>query len=130
MKRIAVIIITLLSLTSCNDTFKKKFSYTSNENGVVELRQTEKTPFKNIETEITGYVKLNEDMTHIDSLSKNGYVMYKKDGFKLEAKNDSKNKPVIVISYNGKSTDRENPEINEIYLEALKYINDMQERIK
>ena len=96
MKKAILMIVLLVSLAACEKGYKKSITTTDND-GKTSITVTEKSGPKEKEIKIEGKVTFNDDLTQIIGLSPNGYVEYEKGDFKLKAKNDINNKPVVTL---------------------------------
>lgn len=129
MKNAILIIVLLVALTACEKGYKKSIT-TTNDNGKTSITVTEKSVTQEKEIKIEGKVTFNDDLTQIVSLSSNGYVEYRKGSFKLKAKNDINNKPVVTLYRDGKEVTTDDNSITTNYEEALQEIDQLQSRKK
>lgn len=129
MKKAILIIVLLVALTACEKGYKKSIT-TTNDNGKTSITVTEKSVTQEKEIKIEGKVTFNDDLTQIVSLSSNGYVEYRKGSFKLKAKNDINNKPVVALYRDGKEVTTDDNSITTNYEEALQEIDQLQSRKK
>lgn len=119
----------LVALTACEKGYKKSIT-TTDDNGKTSITVTEKSGPKEKEIKIEGKVTFNDSLTQIVSLTPNGYVEYRKGSFKLKAKNDINNKPVVTLYKDGKEVTADDTGITTTYEEALQEIDQLQSRKK
>ncbi len=126
MKKLAAIVILMVALTACNSRYEQE----NDDNGTITRRTTEKSPFHDVDLEMRGNITFNEDGTAITGIPGGGYVKYSNNEMELEAMPGKNNTFGIVIYDNGEEVPTDSEKGKEFIEEAIKRMQDLQERYK
>ncbi|HYD90699.1 MAG TPA: hypothetical protein VEA37_04325 [Flavobacterium sp.] len=116
MKKIIIALVIVAGLVSCN------YNYSVDEDGkgVKLMKMTVKSPLTEVQIEISGEVKFNEQGTDITYISPGGFLKYYEDGKELEAVSDN-GKATIKIYDGGEEISADSEQGRQLLAQAIEH---------